>query len=162
MAMLRQASPWRKLEMVGEMNAAVHLFALEGLRLRFPQAGERELRRRLADLLLGSTLAEQAYGPLHAAMNDDNPRAFDQAQLSHRVMQNIPTAPGRTMFVASPEDTILAKLEWYRLGGEVSERQWRDVIGIVSVQGEQLDWEYLRRTAIQLGVADLLESLAPK
>jgi hypothetical protein len=87
-------------------------------------------------------------------------RAFDQAQLSHRVMQSIPTEPGRTIYIASPEDTILAKLEWYRMGGEVSERQWRDVVGILNVQGEQLDWEYLHRTATQLGIADLLDKLA--
>ncbi|MBX7235657.1 MAG: hypothetical protein K1X65_14820 [Caldilineales bacterium] len=87
-------------------------------------------------------------------------RAFDQAQLSHRVMHRVSTEPGRSIYVSSPEDTILAKLEWYRLGGEVSERQWRDVVGIVSVQGDRLDWDYLRRAASQLGVADLLEKLA--
>jgi hypothetical protein len=72
MALLRQASPWRKLEMVGEMNAAVRLLALEGLRRRFAQAGEAELRRRLADILLGPTLAEKAYGPLVVTESDDN------------------------------------------------------------------------------------------
>ena len=62
--------------------------------------------------------------------------------------------------LASAEDTILAKLDWYRKGGEVSDRQWRDVAGIVRVQGDRLDWEYLQRQAISLGVADLLERLA--
>ncbi len=71
-ALLRQAAPWRKWEMVGEMNAAVRLLALEGLRRRFPQAGEAELRRRLADLLLGPALAEKAYGPLIVTASDDN------------------------------------------------------------------------------------------
>lgn len=89
-------------------------------------------------------------------------RAFDQAQLSHRVMQDVPTEPGRTIYITSPEDTILAKLDWYRMGGEISERQWRDVVGIFNAQGEQLDWEYLRRAATQLGVADLLEKLTGK
>lgn len=72
LALLRQASPWRKLEMVGEMNAAVRLLALQGLRHRFPQAGEAELRRRLADLLLGPDLAEKAYGPLIMTESNDN------------------------------------------------------------------------------------------
>lgn len=62
--LLRQAPAWRKLEMVGELNAAMRTMALAGLRQRHPQAGEAELRRRLADLLLGPKLAMRAYGPL--------------------------------------------------------------------------------------------------
>lgn len=59
--------------------------------------------------------------------------------------------------VATAEDTLLAKLEWYRMGGEVSERQWRDVLGILKVQAGRLDLAYLRRWAIELKVEDLLE-----
>lgn len=54
---------------------------------------------------------------------------------------------------------LLAKLEWYRRGGEVSERQWTDVVGIVRVMSGALDVEYLRRWAIPLGVEDLLERI---
>ena len=84
-------------------------------------------------------------------------RAFDESQLARRTKQIVATDPERTAFVASAEDTILAKLEWYRIGGETSERQWRDVLGVVKVQGERLDVMYLRQWAAQLGVADLLE-----
>ena len=59
--------------------------------------------------------------------------------------------------IASAEDTILSKLEWYRRGGETSERQWEDVIGVMKVQGEQLDEAYLDRWAAELGVSDLIE-----
>jgi hypothetical protein len=48
-------------------------------------------------------------------------------------------------------------LEWYRLGSEMSERQWRDGLGILQVQTNRLDMDYLHRWAIELGVADLLE-----
>jgi hypothetical protein len=48
-------------------------------------------------------------------------------------------------------------LEWYRIGGEVSDRQWRDVPGVLKVQGDRLDRDYLRRMATELKVADLLE-----
>ena len=62
--LLRQASPARKLDMVGELNATVRTLALTGLRQRFPGASSAELQRRLADLLLGAELARQVYGPL--------------------------------------------------------------------------------------------------
>ncbi len=65
--------------------------------------------------------------------------------------------PATRVSFASPEDVILGKLEWYRLGDEVSDTQWRDVLGVMRVQGELLDREYLRHWAAQLGVADLLE-----
>ena len=61
--LLRQAPPWRKLAMVGQLNQAVRTLALSGLRTRHPEATSQELRRRLADLLLGSDLAAQVYGP---------------------------------------------------------------------------------------------------
>lgn len=60
--LLRQASPWRKLEMVEQLNQSVKLLALTGLRQRFPGDDEKRLRRRLADLLLGEELALRVYG----------------------------------------------------------------------------------------------------
>ena len=60
----RQASPTRKMNMLAQLNAAVRLLATTGLRSRYPDAGEAELRRRLADLLLGVDLARKVYGEL--------------------------------------------------------------------------------------------------
>jgi len=62
-----------------------------------------------------------------------------------------------SVFLCSPEDLILNKLEWYRLGGETSERQWLDVSGIIKVQSNSLDKKYLINWARELGVFDLLE-----
>jgi hypothetical protein len=62
--LLRQAPGWRKLKMVNQLNASVRTLALSGLRQRYPDANENELRRRLADLLFGPELAEKVYGPL--------------------------------------------------------------------------------------------------
>jgi hypothetical protein len=64
--------------------------------------------------------------------------------------------PSLRLFLPSPEDTILAKLEWYRLGDEISERQWGDVIGVMKVNGPSLDRAYLDKWAGELGVADLM------
>ncbi len=61
--------------------------------------------------------------------------------------------------VSSPEDTILSKLVWYRKGREVSDRQWRDVLGVVAVQTGRLDHAYLRQWAAELHVEDLLEKV---
>ncbi|MCC7354079.1 MAG: hypothetical protein IT330_10005 [Anaerolineae bacterium] len=83
-------------------------------------------------------------------------RPYDRSQMARRAAQVMVTDPERRAYVAAAEDTVLAKLEWYRLGGEISERQWRDVLGVLAVQGERLDLAYLRRWAAELGVADLL------
>jgi hypothetical protein len=84
-------------------------------------------------------------------------RPFHRSQFERRVAHVISTEPERTAYIATAEDTILAKLDWYRMGGGVSERQWRDVQGVLKTQGDRLDYGYLRQWAAQLGVADLLE-----
>ena len=63
----------------------------------------------------------------------------------------------RAIRFASPEDTILQKLIWYRLGGGISEQQWSDIQGVLRIQGMSLDFDYLARSAAILNIADLLE-----
>ena len=63
----RQASPTRKMHMLAQLNSSAHTLALMGLRSRYPQANEAELRRRLAGLLLGEELARKVYGELSHA-----------------------------------------------------------------------------------------------
>lgn len=60
------------------------------------------------------------------------------------------------LFIAAPEDIVLRKLEGYRLGGEVSERQWLDVLGVLKVQADALELDYLREWAARLDLSDLL------
>jgi hypothetical protein len=84
-------------------------------------------------------------------------RAFDRQQLARRIAQPVGTDSAETLWILTAEDVILAKLDWFRQGGEVSERQWRDVLGVVRLQGERLDLAYLRQWAGALNVADLLE-----
>jgi len=68
--LLRQMPSWRKLELVGDMNETVRTLALAGLRQRHPQDTPEQLRRRLADLLLGAELAAQVYGPRQEAAGE--------------------------------------------------------------------------------------------
>jgi hypothetical protein len=85
------------------------------------------------------------------------PRAFDREMAKRARPLVIAETSPRPFFLASPEDTILSKLEWYVMGNQVSERQWNDVLGILKVQGAALDRAYLRRWASELRLTDLLE-----
>lgn len=84
---------------------------------------------------------------------------FDRAQIMRRTPQPVAEDLDREIYILSAEDTILAKLRWYRMGGEGSEQQWRDVVGVVKVQEDRLDLEYLNKMAAVLQVADLLARL---
>ena len=67
-------------------------------------------------------------------------------------------ADGRVAPLAAPEDMVVEKLRWYRRGGEVSDRQLRDVAGVLQVMAATLDVAAMRMWARHVGVADLLES----
>jgi hypothetical protein len=83
-------------------------------------------------------------------------RPFDRRAME-RARPAAPETAGEARFpLASAEDTVLAKLEWFRRGGGVSERQWTDVLGVLRVSGSSLDRQYLQDGARELGVADLL------
>lgn len=85
------------------------------------------------------------------------PRPFLQSQLARAQRQTFTFDTEVGAKFASPEDTILSKLEWYRMGGEVSDRQWRDVLGVLKTRAGDLDLAYLRKWASELKVSDLLE-----
>jgi len=82
---------------------------------------------------------------------------FDRSALSRRREDSIVVdTPARMFAIASAEDVVVHKLRWFRDGGEVSDRQWSDIIGVLRVQ-RALDLAYMRQWAEDLGVADLLE-----
>lgn len=80
---------------------------------------------------------------------------LDKQQIVRRLAVDI--GGGRVLHVHPPEDILLQKLHWFRLGGGVSDRQWRDVVAIIRAQGTGLDREYLHSNAPLLGVQQLLE-----
>jgi len=82
-------------------------------------------------------------------------REFSRTELSRSTRKW--AAPDCELSVASPEDMILTKLEWFRKGGEVSDRQWRDVCRILELQSGRSDAPDLTKWAHALGVTDLRE-----
>lgn len=85
------------------------------------------------------------------------PRSFVQSQLTRAQRHTFTFATEVSAKFATPEDTLLAKLEWYRLGGEASDRQWRDILGIIKTRADKLDRDYLHQWAKEIQVISLLE-----
>ena len=84
------------------------------------------------------------------------PAPYDEVEFARR--RAVPVrSSGETLILKSPEDTVLRKLLWYRAGGEVSDRQWRDVVEVLRVNHGALDGAYLTAWSERLGLAELLQ-----
>jgi hypothetical protein len=85
-------------------------------------------------------------------------RPFDRSAFERLTPEVLDAAnPSRAYPIPGAEDVILLKLEWFRAGGEVSDRQWGDVVGVIRVAATALDRNYLTGWASELGVSDLLD-----
>lgn len=85
-------------------------------------------------------------------------RRFDESAFSRATCCQLGTTENCVHVpIASVEDILLAKLDWYRAGGEVSERQWSDVSRIVKLNRNNMDWKYLESAAQDILVSDLLD-----
>jgi predicted nucleotidyltransferase len=83
---------------------------------------------------------------------------FAATQLNRRVLRRLSPDKDEMVYVATAEDTILAKLQWYRAGHETSGTQWNDVLGVLATSRDSLDVTYLEKWANQLGLRDLLHN----
>lgn len=81
---------------------------------------------------------------------------YDSQALTRRQVDTLDEESSRKFYLSSPEDIIISKLQWYQIGSGVSEQQWKDVLGVLKVQGDKLDLEYLRHWASRLNLSDLL------
>lgn len=82
---------------------------------------------------------------------------LDRLQLERRFLVELPDVDG-AIWVTSAEDQVLRKLDWYRQGDSTSDRQWRDVVGILRVLGDDLDADHLTTTARTCGLLDDLDA----
>ena len=114
-----------------------------------------------ADRVLQSVIHARSFNVIHLetmfkvdvfVLADTEPARLE---MSRRERHEV--AEGRSLYVASAEDVVLQKLRWYRLGDEVSDRQWRDVLAVLRVNSGRLDLAYMKSAAPDLGVEDLLQ-----
>jgi predicted nucleotidyltransferase len=82
---------------------------------------------------------------------------FSKAELDRRQLRRIAPDRDEAVYVATAEDTILAKLRWFRAGNETSNNQWNDVVGVLGTSQHTLDFDYLRTWAEELELTDLLD-----
>jgi hypothetical protein len=82
---------------------------------------------------------------------------FALRQLDRRELRNISPDSAETVYVATVEDTVLAKLRWYQIGHETSNTQWSDVVGMLATSRDNLDLQYLREWSNKLGLTELLQ-----
>lgn len=86
-------------------------------------------------------------------------RDYDRTAFQRRRKESLEQKKNAPQYdVASPEDVIISKLEWYREGGNISERQWNDVLGILKIQKNHLDEDYMRNWCVKLGLEQLLKN----
>ena len=81
---------------------------------------------------------------------------YDLKAFDRRQADTLDEESARKFYLSSPEDIILSKLQWYHLGGRLSQQQWKDVLGVLKVQGDRLDLKYLKYWASKLNLSDLL------
>jgi hypothetical protein len=143
-----------------DVDFAVHMSADQAIRLA--QALEAEFFVQREALIEAARLRDlcnviHRRPMLKVDLHVREPRGHSAAEMSRALsMQVGPSAEDR-LRVATPEDAILSKLRWYRGGGAASDRQWRDVLGVMKVHRTSLDQAYLARWGIELGLKDLLE-----
>lgn len=81
---------------------------------------------------------------------------LDRMQIERRVLIAVPGA-AKGIWVTAPEDQVLRKLDWFRRGATTSDRQWRDVVGILRIHRQSMDLDYLRSSAVAVGLAETLD-----
>jgi hypothetical protein len=115
---------------------------------------DHSIRRAVRERSSFNLIHEETLVKADVYVPPNQPTYVEQFVRSRRVA--LRSEPGSEVALASPEDVVIHKLRWYEMGGRVSDRQWRDVLGVLKVQGSSLDLAYLERAAAALGLSELL------
>jgi hypothetical protein len=116
-----------------------------------------------ADMIRDAIRRRSSFNVIHLAtmMKVDvfvlGARPFDRVAFGRVINEPLGDDRERSFPLTTAEDIVIHKLDWYRLGGGVSERQWADVLGVLKLQGDALDRAHLAHWAKEIGVTDLLE-----
>lgn len=84
-------------------------------------------------------------------------REFARSQMARRQLHSLDGELDKGVYICSPEDTVLQKLVWFRMTARESQKQWRDILGVLKLQGEKLDFGYMRQWGETLGVLEELQ-----
>ncbi len=141
------------IDLVADMHPAVLPALLQDLQVAFVADLEQATSSLAAgmsfNLIHRTTYLKVDFFPCNSA--------FDRSALARAVTIEVPGAL-ETLRVSSLEDILLGKLQWYRLGGESSAMQLRDIRRLIELNRDELDTTYLRQWSAVIGVDDLLTS----
>jgi hypothetical protein len=103
-----------------------------------------------------NVIDNESLGKVDIFILSNNP--FPQVEFQRRRSQLVRQNPDQMLVLPTPEDIILQKLIWYRMTKNESQRQWRDILGVLKLQGDRLDFDYLQKWSTELNLEDLLKT----
>lgn len=141
------------VDIVADLKIEKVVLLLQSLQPRF-YVSEDAVRDAIRYKRSFNLIDNESLGKVDIFILKDN--AFPQIEFQRRRSQLVRQNPDRMLVLPTPEDIILQKLTWYRMTKNESQRQWRDVLGVLKLQGDRLDFEYLQKWALELELSDLL------
>jgi hypothetical protein len=143
------------VDIVADLTIDKLILLLQALQPRF-YVSEDAVRDAIRFKRSFNLIDNDSLGKVDIFVLKDNP--FPQIEFQRRRSQLVRQNPDQLLVLPTPEDIILQKLVWYRMTKNESQRQWRDVLGVMKLQGDRLDLEYLQKWAEELSLSDLLET----
>ena len=143
------------VDIVADLTIEKLIPLLQSLQPRF-YVSEDSVRDAIRFKRSFNLIDNDSLGKIDVFVLKDNP--FPQIEFQRRRSQLVRQNPDQMLVLPTPEDIILQKLVWYRMTKNESQRQWRDVLGVLKIQGDRLDFGYLQKWAEELSLSDLLET----